>query len=372
MRPHGAPPFGVELRDEGLIVHCGACTDGDAVSHRDRRATFSHGDAVLKIDDQALTLGQNHLPAQLTASGKTWPITLEVVVPYRVSVSLDRLATAEPSFEVIFEVTDDVRSIEVDEHPFTPKNGRVTVVVAVAAATRNEQRTLEKKVDFTVAVGNGERRGSVAVTVPYLALSLSLPSRASIVIGDEPIEIAGRASPFAAIRIGEGEPIAIADKEGVFHGVTKLAVGTKATLVATAAGYAPRKLEIAPEHDESPAAAWKTLRARVTTPFATIAAAPDSHLGEWVDVEIEVSDTTSDDGRAIAMGGARCTTSEARPRCPSTIVLLPSHTPANKGETIEVIGVVVRDVSIEQGIENGIEPGKGTATMIDAAIVQKR
>jgi hypothetical protein len=174
-----------------------------------------------------------------------------------------------------------------------------------------------------------------------------------VVVGGA-VEVSGRTAPGASVRAGDA--VLVADPTGLFKGTAK--VSKDLEVRAYGPKLAPRAIVVPIAKAETLEDAAKGLKAQAKSPFDAIAAKPDEHVGANVAVVFEVVQVGEVDGRPLAVGETRC---KAAAGCPMVKVLLPPGATVKAAEVHEVLGRVVRGVSIEQG--------KSTAVEIDAAIV---
>jgi hypothetical protein len=197
-------------------------------------------------------------------------------------------------------------------------------------------------------------KGSLKVSIPYAPLRLGLPGRRAFAIGGE-LEVSGKTSAGATVTVGE--QTLTADENGIFKGKVKLAPdATELAVRAHAGKLAARTVTQPIAHAKDAGEIAKILKSEAKTPFAKIAEKPDDHVGVAVDVKIVVAQTKDEDGRMVAVGDQKCT---GDGQCPVVRVLLPPGATVNKGDAIEVLGVVAR----------GVPMAKGTAVEIDASVL---
>lgn len=384
-RPGRLPQISAELEGDAtapeLVVHCAKCADGTNVEiDPQKHARFTAGRAVIPLDPSSLRVGDQQVSATLTQpSTKPVRVTLQTHVPFLVRPSLAPIARGESAIEMAFELSSDVATVRVNGQESLPTGGAATSLVAIPPPT-DELRGFERAVDYVVTFrSGGSVSGALKVAVPYAPLRLGLPGRRAIVAskeqGDAPaVEVTGKTASFATVRLGAApdSPIVIADKEGIFRGLAPLPKGTAAPSTANlevkAYGpkLAPRVATVTVHREHSVEEGLKKMRAEAMIPFATLAMAPDTHVGAVVTVTFVVAQRGEEDGRPIAVGDVRCAARGDERSCPVVRVLLPAGEAAaslKKGDAVEVLGVIVRGVPIVKG--------RSTAVEVDASAVSR-
>jgi hypothetical protein len=205
----------------------------------------------------------------------------------------------------------------------------------------------------------------VKLVVPYASLKLALPGRRPIVVGAGELDVTGRATPGATVRLGAADdaPTVTADKEGGFRGRAKIAAtDEKLEIRAYSAKAAPRTSVIPLVRAESRAAAEKAMRGEAKD-SAVAMGAPGSHLEEVVVIRADVVNVFEEDGRAGFRGDVRGKDVGAGDEGlgAPVRVLLPSGVTVRKGDVVEVVGVVTRAVPLAKE--------KATIAEIDASFV---
>jgi hypothetical protein len=369
MRPKPAPAMSGELAGEAdapqLVVACGECGAGSELTLGGKSAPFTQGKATLAIDPSETTVGSHEFKGTVkVGDGKPQPFTLQVLVPFSVAPSLAPLAKGKGAVDVDVTVAPEVTSVTIDGKEAKIDGGHATRAIAIPAPD-GDARSFEKAVEYAVVWKGGERKGSIKLVVPYASLKLALPGRRPIAIGAEELDVTGRATPGATVRIGAGDdaPTVVADKDGAFKARAKIgASDEKLQLLAYSAKAAPRALSVSIVHAESKAAAEKAMRAEAKDAAAAVAA-PASHVDEVVVLKADVVNVFEEDGRAGFRGdvhGKDAASGDEGIGAPVR-VLLPSGVTVQKGDVVEIVGVVTRAAPLASG--------KGTAAEIDASFV---
>jgi hypothetical protein len=362
LRGHPPPSVRAEVRGDAaalqLYLRCEKCADGTAIDLGEgRSASFLNSEVSFPLAAGEIKAGTNTFKGTVTQKGeKPHPLSLDVPIPYLVTPSLSPLAKGEPAIEVVFEVSKDVKSISVDGENVEIEGGTATARVVVPVGG-DDAKTFDRTVKYEVTQAKGDpTKGSLKLSVPYAPLRVGLPGRRPLVEGDG-LDVSGHTQAGATVRLGAAPdaPTVVSDKDGLFKGRAKIASDAK-TLEVRAFGpkLAPRAITMTLSRDA------KALRAEAVTPFDKIAEAPDANAGKIVVLKMTAEQSGEDEGRALAVGEAKCGATEPG-KCPVVRILLPSGAAPAKGALIEVVGVVVRGVPILKG--------KATAIEIDASIV---
>jgi hypothetical protein len=367
MRAKPPPAMSGELVDEAgapqLVVTCDTCGAGSEIELGGKSAAFTSGKATVALDASDAGVGKHEYKGTVKiGSGKAQPITLQVLVPFAVQPSLAPLAKGIGEVDVELEVADEVTSVTVEGKPAKIAKGRAVAAIAIPAP-EGDARSYEKVVEYAVAWKGGDRKGSVKLVVPYASLKVGLPGRRPIVVGAGELDVTGRATPNATVRLGAGDDAATvtADKDGAFKGRAKIAAtDTKLEIRAFGAKAAPRTFVVTVAHAESAAAAEKGLRAEAKDSAAAVAA-PASHIDEVVVVKADVVNVFEEDGRSGFRGDVRGKDAAEGGIGAPVRVLLPSGVTVQKGDVVEVIGVVSRAVPLAKE--------KSTIAEIDATFV---
>ncbi len=357
LRPSGPPPLTSAVEGDWnapkLVVKCATCADGSTIDLGDKNATFAAGAATIALTAKDIKAGRNVFKGKVVPKGRSpQDVALNVDVPYLVRTSLLPLEKGEQHIDVIFELADTVKSVVVDGEKVSGTTHAVKIPEPAADA-----RAFDKAVAYEVQPKEGApMKGSLKLSIPYASLRLGLPGRRAFAIGGE-LEVSGKTAAGATITVGE--QTLTADENGIFKGKVKVAEDAKELSVrAHASKLAARTVTQPIAHAKDAGEIAKTLKAEAKTPFDKIAEKPDDHLGAAVDVKIVVAQTKDEDGRTVAVGDQKCSaTGEAQ--CPVVRVLLPPGATVNKGDVIEVLGVVAR----------GVPMAKSTAVEIDASVL---
>lgn len=359
LRPSGPPALTSAIEGDTsapkLVVKCQGCADGSTIEIGGKSASFASGGASIALDEKDLKSGKNVFAGKVTPKGsKAHDVELEVAIPFLVRASLAPLEKGE--VEVIFDLAPDRKGVAVDGKTIEGTGVQKHRVVIPAPAA--DAKSFEREVAYEVLAKDGAPiKGSLKLAIPYAPLRLALPGAHPIVVSDT-VEVSGRTAPGATVRVGDDVTLT-ADENGLFKGKAK--AGDELRVRASSSKLAPRAVTIALTRAESVEVAAKALRAEAKLAFAELAAKPDEHAGASVATKVEVRETGEVDGRALAVGEARCAAAAAGGTCPTVRVLLPAGAAVEKGGVVEVLGHVVRGVPIEKG--------KSTAVEIDASIV---
>ncbi len=367
LRPSGPPPLSSSIEGDStaprLVITCATCEDGSTIDLGSKNATFDDGKATIAITPKDLKAGKNVFSGKVVPKGKKpQDVELEVAIPYLVHPSLAPLGKGEDHVDLVFELAPDAKGVEVDGETIEG-TGKQTVAITIPPAA-DDAKTFEKTVTYRVLQKTGKPiAGTLKLAIPYATLRIGLPGRRPFVIGDE-LEVTGHTAAGASVVVGEDAPIT-ADDKGTFKTKTKVGKATSLKIRAFAAKLAPRETTIALTAAASVDEITKLLRAEAkATTFEAIAAKPDAYAGKAVDLKLSVEQTAEEDGRAVAVGDVRCPAAAAGGACPVVRVLLPMGATVAKGDVIEVLGIVVRGLSIEGG--------KTTAVEIDGSVVLRQ
>jgi len=365
LRPSGPPPLTSAIEGDTnapkLVVKCGSCADGSAIDLGNKNATFTGGSASIALASADLKAGRNVFRGKVTPKDKKpQDVELEVLIPYLVHPSLAPLAKGESKVDVVFDLADDVKSVEVDGAKLEGA-GEQTHSIEIPAPAE-DARVFDKTVSYTVQQKSGPTiKGSLKLAIPYATLRIGLPGRRPFVIGDD-LEVTGKTGAGATVVVGDAK--LTADDAGVFKGKAKVGKDDKELkLRAFGAKLAPREVVVPLSHAASFDEVAKLLRAEAKTPFDKVAEKPDDHVGKVVATKLEVQQVGEEDGRVVAIGETRCPTA-SESKCPAVKVLVPPGSSVAKGDVIEVLGVVVGKVSSEKT--------KATAVEVDASWVAKK
>lgn len=356
LRPAAPPAVTSSIEGDNkaprLLVKCPTCADGSSIDLGDKSATFTGGAATIALAQKDLKVGRNVFKGQVVPKGKPpQDVELAVAIPFLVHPSLAPLEKGESKIDVVFELADDQKAILVDGEKLEGK----TYEVEIPAPTE-EARIFDKTVNYEVQPKSGPSvKGSLKLAIPYASLRVGLPGRRPFAIGEE-VEVSGHTSSGGAVHIGE--TTLTADDAGVFKGKVKIGKDqAELKIRAFSAKLAAREATVGITHAKDAAEVVKILRLEAKTPFLEVAKKPEDHVGKVVSAKLVVAQTGEEDGRAIAVGEAKC----GDAKCPAMRVLLPPGATAAKGDIFEVLGVVARVLPVEQGKETAVE--------IDASIL---
>ncbi len=352
LRPKAPPAMSGELAGEPaapkLIVSCSACGAGSELELGGKKAQFTQGKATVAIDPTDARVGKHDFTGTLrVGSGRAQAITLQVLVPFSVRPSLAPLAKGVGEVDVELELADEVSAVTIDGKKVPIVNHLAREAVAIPPP-EGEARAFEKVVAYAVGWAGGERKGSVKLVVPYASLKLGLPGRRAYVVGDAELDVTGRATPKATVRLGSGAdaPSVTADKDGAFKARVKIGAGDeKLELLAFGAQAAPRSIALPITHAASWAEVEKSLRAQAKGSAAAVAA-PAEHLDQVVDVKADVVTLFEEDGRAGFRGDVHDKDAADGGIGAPVRVLLPSGASVQKGDVVEVLGVLTRAVPL--------------------------
>jgi hypothetical protein len=362
------PPRLVVERHEGataddLVVKCDACGDDGDIEANGEHAHFSNGEAKLSLAHDKLVPGKNTVATTLTVGKRSWPIALEIVVPYLARVSLDRLGT-DGTMELVLDVAPQVESVKVDDATTAAKGGKVVLPIPIAPTKDDASKTFTRTIGFTVSSkGSDPREGSIAVSIPWATSKLAV---AHVGAGKTPTifaiggtaKISGKSQGNAHVVIGDAK--ADADASGKLSVDVPVADDANAiTIVVFASGSAPRAIDLSVLHARSIDDAWKQIRSMFgKSTQSQQLADPDAHVGEWIDATVAVHDTKEEDGRVVVAGDVRCASGDAS--CPTVRVLLPAGITAAKDDVVRAGGVITRGIALDKS--------KSKATEIEAIV----
>jgi hypothetical protein len=344
------------------VVKCDACGNDADIETNGEHARFSDGEAKLTLPHDKLVPGKNTVTTTLTVGKRSWPISLEIVVPYLARLSLDRLGR-DGTMELVLDVAPQVESVKVGDATTPASGGKIVVPIAIAPTKDEASKTFTRTIGFTVlSKGADPREGSVAVSIPWATLEIAAAHPGAsktptiFAIGGT-AKIGGKSQGNAHVVIGDAKTDADASGK-ISIDVPVSDDASTVGLVAYAAGSAPRALDVTVMHAGSIDEAWKQIRSLSKTPQSKQLADPDAHVGEWIDATVAVHDAKEEHGRVVVAGDVRCASGDAS--CPTVRVLLPAGVVAAKDDVVRAGGVITRGIALDKS--------KSKATEIEAVV----
>lgn len=286
---------------EALALTCAGCTDESKVRLGGREARFQGTHATLELKDP-LRVGDNRIAVELERRpGRTEQVELRVPVDFRVRADTATLAQSPPHVTVRVEAVPR-SAVVVDGKPLTLAAGAAGVETASAEIDVSRSLTgmssavamLEREIPYVVTPPDGSpASGQVKVRIGVTPLVVQAPG-ASIVIEGATFVLAGHTVKDGSVSV-EGRPITV-DGSGAFAQMMSVsALGETNVIVrADAKDQAPRLVPVKVRRVQSLAAEAATLRARATTSYAAIQAAPEGQQGLAVALDGSVVDARAE------------------------------------------------------------------------------
>ena len=233
---------------ESLSFSCEDCPDNTRLTLGVQSVTVLDHQAEMTTSNP-LQLGVNTLNIHLERPGvrKSHAVTVEVVVPYRISVDFAGI-DEELQLPVTVQALPGT-TIALDTFSFTvgsePVELDLDLTEALEGTARETGSRLSQEHPFTVThAAHGTVQGVVNLDVPIAPLTLTAPGERIVVTGDR-FRLAGVTSTEAMLS-ANGNPIPI-DSNGSFNqlmGISRVGE-TLLKLVVKKPGHAPRRMNVA-------------------------------------------------------------------------------------------------------------------------------
>jgi hypothetical protein len=248
--------------------------------------------------ERSLPVGDHRLSLSIErAPGRADEVEVTVPVDFRVRPDTTKLSESPPRVEA--RVTARAGSaVVVDGRPLAlGADGSASLPIDVSKELTGGEagtKTLERRIAYAVTPPGGTpQTGEVLVRIGIAPLVVQAPG-ASIVIDTPGFVLAGRTAKNAVVTV-EGRPITV-DPNGSFAQMMSVSSNGETTVVvrANVPDLAPRLSTLKVKRVTSLAAEAALVRARATTAYTAIAAAPDGQRGLGVALDGTVVEARTD------------------------------------------------------------------------------
>jgi hypothetical protein len=332
---------------ESLKITCDSCPDGTVVALGASSAQVAGKAAVLPLP-APLKIGENDLDVQIErpSSGRHETVRIHVPVAYRVRADMATLSTKPPAITVRVEATNG-SEVTVEGKPVAlDPTGRGSYAIDVShevEGTSDEQKTIEKKIAFTIAAKGGKpEAGSLTARAAIVPLHLDSPG--SVLYTEKTTAaVSGQTKAGATVSIeGATSPI---DAQGRFGARIELKdLGEKSLeIIANAPPLAPRVVHAKAIRVASLDAAAQELESKGPLAYDAFATDPSAKVGQAVAIDGEVVESRSQQGYTVMLVDAK---KGCAPKAACLVrILHGEELKATRGDTVRAYGVLAGAVA---------------------------
>ncbi len=277
-----------ESGNEALKLQCEGCSDGTTASRAGETATFSGGQATLRLATPLL-VGNNDLSISLTRpGGNAEEFSLVVPVQFRVRGDLSGLEKTPPVLGVLVEaladtaVVMDGKAVELGADGFKRLDIDVSSELSGPAG---EVEQLERRIPYTITPPGAEpSTGEVTLRTSIVPLVVHAPGE-SIVVESATFTLAGQTQKGGSVTVA-GRPIAV-DGSGKFAQLMNVSSVGETTIAvrADAPKRAPRLFPIKVRRVSSLEQEARRVGAKATRTYSGIQSDVESKRGWAVALE---------------------------------------------------------------------------------------